>query len=185
MSVRRMGTFRPVIVAVSCAALGFLVTACASASTAASSLSGVQSSPVPSASVVASSPAPVSSSPPVSTAPSISLPPISASGSPPEVVVGSQDSGRRIVVHPGALIEVDLTAPAPSTIEPAFSANETVVHRVADSGSPGPTSTARFVAVAVGEVRIVAEIIADCGPGIACQAAGGYDFLVSVTASSA
>jgi len=89
------------------------------------------------------------------------------------------------VVHPGALIEVDLTAPAPSTIEPAFSANETVVHRVADSGSPGPTSTARFVAVAVGEVRIIGQIQTHGAPTVACQAAGGFFFLVSVTANFA
>jgi hypothetical protein len=102
-------------------------------------------------------------------------------------VVGSKNSVRLIVVHPGAIIEVDLTAPAPDKIEPAYSENEAVVHRVASSGSTegGPTSTARFVALAVGEVRIIGQIRADCSPNVACQAAGGYFFRVSVTSNSA
>jgi hypothetical protein len=91
------------------------------------------------------------------------------------------------VVRLGAIIEVGLTAPAPDGIEPAYSENEAVVHRVASSGSTegGPTSTARFVALAVGNVRIIGQIRPDCGPNIACQAAGGFYFLVSVTDNSA
>jgi hypothetical protein len=88
-------------------------------------------------------------------------------------------------VHPGAIIEVDLTETAPFTIAPAYSENEAVVHQVASSGSAGLTSTARFVAVAVGEVRLIGLIQTHCAPTVACQAAGGFFFLVSVTDDSA
>lgn len=190
MSVRHLRALKPVVAAARCIALGLLATACAhptsAPSAASSSLTGVASSLVPPA-VVASSPSPMSASPPLeSRASTISPPPISASGSPREVLLGAKDSGRLVVVPPGAILEVDLTAPAPSAIEPAYSENEAVLHRVASSGSTegGPTSTARFVALAVGDVRIVGQIRADCGPNVACQAAGGYFFSVSVTSNA-
>jgi hypothetical protein len=110
------------------------------------------------------------------------VPSLSPTGDPPTVVVTDVDVQQPITVPIGTVIDVRLTVdPAGGTIDPARSDNDAVVHRTAMSSGLGATSAAGFVAVAIGHARLVAGEHFPCAAGVACAAAYGLGFDVTVT----
>jgi hypothetical protein len=126
--------------------------------------------------------APASATPAISSSLPAIVPSLSGTGNPPTVVLTDVDVLKPITVPIGTVIDVRLTVdPAGGTIDPAQSDNDAVVHRTAMSSGLGATSDAEFVAVAIGHARLVAGEHFPCAAGVACAAAYGLGFDVTVT----
>jgi hypothetical protein len=109
-----------------------------------------------------------------------SVPP---SSRPPRVVLTNADIGQSTVVAVGAIIEVDVHvfSPGALSISAPISDDDTVLHQVSASPGGASTSAAVFLASAPGQSEIsVAEQGPPCASGVACAAAFGIGFYITV-----